>query len=366
MAVRPRVLWLTNLASPYRLPVWEAVGEHVDLTVVVLAESERWREPWARPGTRNFTLESIDGRQWRLPKSEVSLYFGRHTSALVRRFRPDVVVVTSWEQPVNLALGVLAWRRKARFVVHYGTTPHSHRFQRGPAAFYRRRFLASAHAIVSYGTATDNELAKMGIPSSRVVSGFNTVDVKAFHEGAQRLRQRAPLDNGGHRYLFVGRFVPRKNADLVIRAFHEVAAVGDTLTLVGSGPDEDALVRLAEQLELTASVTFRGHLEGDDLIAEYASAHTLVVPSTEEVWGLVANEGLACGLHCVLSDRTGAAADLSTMRGVFVADPAPGRLASAMIESKFAWTGPIQNPAVLCYTPQRLAKIFLVAMDVDL
>jgi glycosyltransferase involved in cell wall biosynthesis len=42
----------------------------------------------------------------------------------------------------------------------------------------------------------------------------------------------------------------------------------------------------------------------------YACADLLALPSGREPWGLVVNEGMACGLVPVVSDAVGAAADL--------------------------------------------------------
>jgi glycosyltransferase involved in cell wall biosynthesis len=62
----------------------------------------------------------------------------------------------------------------------------------------------------------------------------------------------------------------------------------------------------------------RAHVLGfrnqSELPAAYATADLLVLPSREpsETWGLVVNEGFACGLPAVVSDAAGCAPDLIT------------------------------------------------------
>jgi glycosyltransferase involved in cell wall biosynthesis len=102
---------------------------------------------------------------------------------------------------------------------------------------------------------------------------------------------------------FLGRFVSDKGADLLIRAFAE-AGGGAGLTLIGAGPEEPALRRLAANLGVDAR--FAGALHGEDLVRELNRHEILAVPSLwEEPFGNVALEGMACGCVVVGSDGGG-------------------------------------------------------------
>lgn len=113
----------------------------------------------------------------------------------------------------------------------------------------------------------------------------------------------------------------------------------DTLTLVGSGPLRQDLEAQCLEEGVAEAVSFAGSLDGDDLVAAYASAHTLVLPSTEEVWGLVVNEGLAAGLHAVVSDACGIAPSIAHMPGVMISRPTVDSIAEALTLSRTRWTG---------------------------
>ena len=54
------------------------------------------------------------------------------------------------------------------------------------------------------------------------------------------------------------------------------------------------------------------HTEYDKVPELYGIANCLVLPSLEEVWGLVINEAMAAGLPIISSDRVGASEDLVT------------------------------------------------------
>jgi glycosyltransferase involved in cell wall biosynthesis len=112
----------------------------------------------------------------------------------------------------------------------------------------------------------------------------------------------------------VGRFSPEKNLDFLLRAFADLpqnASKPDLLlSLVGYGPLEPDLRRMASELGLDRVVQFRGSAAQTALPAIYRSADALVLPSVRETWGLVVLEAMACGLPVLVSDRCGCARDL--------------------------------------------------------
>lgn len=104
--------------------------------------------------------------------------------------------------------------------------------------------------------------------------------------------------------VFLGRFVSDKGADFLIRAFAEVQGASAGLTLIGTGPEEEALKRLARELGI--EVRFTGPLSGEDLVHELNRHEILVVPSLwAEPFGNVALEGIACGCVVVGSNDGG-------------------------------------------------------------
>jgi glycogen(starch) synthase len=112
-------------------------------------------------------------------------------------------------------------------------------------------------------------------------------------------------------FLFVGRFVSDKGVGLLLEAMRRLRVnhpeAGSTrLTLVGGGPEESNLRRIAADAGLSDLVTFAGPLAGDALAQMYNAHRILVVPSTwPEPFGIVALEGAACGCFVVASSAGG-------------------------------------------------------------
>jgi glycosyltransferase involved in cell wall biosynthesis len=108
--------------------------------------------------------------------------------------------------------------------------------------------------------------------------------------------------------IFVGRLVSDKGGDLLLHAIKLLRDenVFPELTIVGGGPEEENLRRLAADLGLDRQLTFAGQKSGAEL-AEILNRHRiLVVPSRwAEPFGVVALEGIACGCVVVGSQKGG-------------------------------------------------------------
>jgi len=123
-------------------------------------------------------------------------------------------------------------------------------------------------------------------------------------------RQRLGLPERGYVVAFVGRIQPLKAPDVLL---HAAAAMREldpliaqrlTVAIVGgpsgSGLDRpQALIELAAELGISASVRFLPPQTGDDLARLYHAADLVAVPSHSESFGLVALEAQACGTPVV-------------------------------------------------------------------
>jgi glycosyltransferase involved in cell wall biosynthesis len=111
------------------------------------------------------------------------------------------------------------------------------------------------------------------------------------------------LGLAGHDYvLFVGRLVPEKAPDLLVRAFRNVP--GDArLVIVGSSGFTDAYAASVRQLaEADPRVLIAGGVFGDDLAELYSNASAFVLPSSLEGLPITLLEAVAHGSPVIVSD----------------------------------------------------------------
>ncbi len=103
---------------------------------------------------------------------------------------------------------------------------------------------------------------------------------------------RAPL-----RMLFVGRLVPSKNLEFVLRCLAAHREAAWTLDIVGDGPERTRCEAAAGECGLSHRVRFHGHQS--DPARWYRKADLLVFPSKLESMGLVVLEAMAHGLPAI-------------------------------------------------------------------
>lgn len=116
-------------------------------------------------------------------------------------------------------------------------------------------------------------------------------------------------------FVFLGRLVSDKGADMAIKAFHDFLSLENqykstssalTFTIIGQGPERERLQVLVNQLALQNNVFFTESLTGTAL-ADCLNQHEfIVIPSIrEEPFGIVTLEGIACGCIPIASDGGG-------------------------------------------------------------
>jgi D-inositol-3-phosphate glycosyltransferase len=152
-------------------------------------------------------------------------------------------------------------------------------------------------------------------------------------------RAQLGLSGEGEWLLFVGRLVPVKGLDRLLRSLPAVAAQrpGTRLLVAGGdgphGPDTKAGVALAAELGIAARIQWLGPVPRREMPRLYRAADCLVVPSRYESFGLAALEALACGTP-VVATRVGAldAMVVEGGNGRLVAEQAPAPLATAIVD----------------------------------
>jgi glycosyltransferase involved in cell wall biosynthesis len=131
---------------------------------------------------------------------------------------------------------------------------------------------------------------------------------------------------------FLGRFVTFKGTDTVIDALGQLAGRNRrfSATMIGVGPQADALKERAAAAGIAAQVEFPGPLQGEALARMLNRHRVLVVPSRwEEPFGIVALEGLACGCVTVVAD-SGALPEVIGSCGLTVPKNDPATLAQVL------------------------------------
>ncbi|MFI8171122.1 glycosyltransferase family 4 protein [Streptomyces sp. NPDC085931] len=218
-------------------------------------------------------------------------------------------------------LGLMAPALRAAGAERLVATTHGHEagWAQLPAARQLLRRIGDTTDTITYlGEYTRARIASTLTPeaAARMVQLPPGVDEKTFHPGSggDGIRARLGLTDRPV-VVCVSRLVRRKGQDTLIRAMPRIlAAEPDTvLLIVGGGPYEKDLRRLAHETGVAASVRFTGSVPWSELPAHYGAGDVFAMPCRTrrggldvEGLGIVYLEASATGLPVVAGDSGGA------------------------------------------------------------
>jgi glycosyltransferase involved in cell wall biosynthesis len=134
--------------------------------------------------------------------------------------------------------------------------------------------------------------------------------------------------------LAIGRLAPQKGFDCLLRACAEVFKHDSThdLILAGDGPERDALVKLAQELQISSRVHFFGPAPRETATRLFAGCAFVVTPSRQEAMGIVNLEAMAAG-KAVIATRVGGVPEIvqDGKNGVLVPPESVADLMAAII-----------------------------------
>jgi glycosyltransferase involved in cell wall biosynthesis len=129
----------------------------------------------------------------------------------------------------------------------------------------------------------------------------------------------------GARLLVVCRHAREKEVDRLLRIFARYVfprVKGATLTLVGDGPEHEALKELTKELGIDHRTYFEGEQGLQQMPAWYRHSDLFVYTSLSETYGQVISEALWCGLPVVaMDDGMGVAGQVTDGEDGFLVDP---------------------------------------------
>jgi glycosyltransferase involved in cell wall biosynthesis len=241
----------------------------------------------------------------------------RNPSSTIKRVRMladwvpshDIVVVNGYTIPWILLTMVICRIRRVPYLLRGSSHPQ------GPSTGFRRHLrwvvtrlvVACSSGVLSMGHLNEEFYRKTHARS--VTFAPNSVDDDRFGSpppiDRSELLAKWHLRSDRPVILFSGKLIPRKRPLDIIEALkclpHEV-----NMLFVGDGV-------LAERVQASmnpSSCVITGFINQSDLPIYYHAADILVLPSSDETWGLVVNEAMAAGTLPVVSDRVGCAPDL--------------------------------------------------------
>ncbi len=324
-----KILFLTNVPSPYRVDFFNELGKYCDLTVLFEKSTSDERDDfWKKYSFDNFNGIILKG-----------LKVGTDTSLClsIKKYLKDssfdIIVCTNFTTPT----GMLAVRYMKKHKISY-IIESDGGFAKDGAGFKEKikgYFINGADYCLSTSKTHDKYYTTYGADSKRIVrypfssiKEENIIERLLTKDEKEKLREDLGITEKKV-ILSVGQFIHRKGFDILLRSSKDIDSdVG--IYIIGGTPTDEYL-KLAQELNLN-NVHFVGFKKPQELSLYYKASDLFVLPTREDIWGLVVNEAIAYGLPVISTDRCLAGEEIieNSVNGFLVPVEDTGSLSKAV------------------------------------
>lgn len=312
-----KLLWITNIPSPYRVDFFNELGKSCELTVLFeKAGAEDRDSSWQTFSPINFEAIVLRSLSYSA-ESAASLGVLTH----LRKGLYDAIVVTNFASPTGaLAIAYLKATGRRYCLESDGGFPSGSRIK----SWVKRHVIGGAQAYFSTSDVHDKYYLAYGAAPHQLIR-YPFTSVRAADvlpeppTAAQKMAAKRRIGvTKPKMVLSVGQFIHRKGYDLLLEACSSLR--DDTMVCIVGGEPPVEYRRIVSDLGLS-NVLFSGFKQREQLGMYFTAADVFVHPSREDIWGLVVNEALAHALPVITTDRCVAGHELVARNGCGIVVP---------------------------------------------
>lgn len=355
-----KVLFLTNYPSPYRVRFFDELAKYVDVTVLFADRKEKQKHrnmQWYIQGEGRFQAVQLE-------KHLVA--FGRFDLCtdvlpwLKKEF--DEVVVCGYSNPTMIL--AMLYMRLHRIPFCMEVDGGLIRQDSKPKYLVKKFLVTLANRWLSTGKQTTRYLVHYGAkadsvteyPFSSLMSG-DILSAPVPKQEKKALREELGVPES-QMVLAIGQFIHRKGFDVLMHSAKSLSSDVGVYIIGAEAPG--SYLRLREELGAD-NVHFKGFQTKEQLTKFYKASDLFVLPTREDIWGLVINESLAHGLPTITTDRCVAGLELveDGVNGYIVPVDDAAALAEkiqAVLDGDLEAMGSAALEKVRPYTVENMAK----------
>lgn len=304
-----KVLFLTNIPSPYRVDFFEELAGYCELTVLYELPNARDRElSWLkREGSGKYEAVYL-----KPVIRQTSSAWCPSVCRYLERGKYDIVVVGVYSTPTGMHAIWHLKRKKIPYMISCdgGFVPQ----QENKLKYRLKKYLLTgACGYLSSGETADAYLKYYDAVGESVYrypfTSLHEEDIADRPVPAEeKMRIRERLGIGEKKVILsVGSFIFRKGFDILLKVAFEMNDQYGIYIVGGTATEE--YLRITEEYGLKR-VHFLPFMQRSLLKQYYEAADVFAFPTREDIWGLVINEAMAAGLPVVTTDRCAAGREL--------------------------------------------------------
>lgn len=299
-----KILFLTNIPSPYRVDFFNELGKYCDLTVVFEGEFATDRNSkWKGVSVETFKPLYLKG----IRTGSDNFLCPGVLKVLNKKW--DKIIVGMYSTPTAmLAIEYMRLRKIPFFLNSDGGFIKPDNKTKN---FIKRHFISAASAWLSTGKATTEYLVHYGADREKCfvypftsLLELDLVNAKKLcNLNKDDIRDKIGMVED-FIVLSVGRFSYDagygKGYDTILKVAENIdKSIG--FYIVGDEPT-DEFIHWKKEKKLD-NIHFVGFKTKDELSYYYAASDVFILMTREDVWGLVINEAMAYGLPVITTDK---------------------------------------------------------------
>lgn len=301
MSSEIRVVIVTNVPAPYRVPVWRRVAgtEGINLNLIFCARPHI--DTQTHTAEYGFDKHFLTGRY--LAMEQRFMHCDPGVWGLLNKLQPDVVITTGYIPTFLFAFAWALWNRVSHVAMSDGTLFSEQRLT-VLHRLVRRMVLGRSKSFIGACDGSRQLFRHYGVDEAHIHLSYLCADNSKFN-----LQPRQPVVD----FIYCGRFIAHKRPLFVMEVAKEAAKrLGrkTSVDFVGSGEMEASMREFANEISEYVECRFLGYATQQELPERYAQARIFLFPSEWDPWGVVANEACAAGLPVIVSPYAGVAMEL--------------------------------------------------------
>ena len=298
-----KIMVYAEFPAPYRVAGFEVLSKYDDLEVYYecIVTEER---------SRQYAVQNSSFPYYFLNDKCGKQRFRQKTKQL-RDFDFILIYNACWRSGIYLSL-VSILQRVPYFVNNDGGFVGKKNIK----DLVKHFIFGHASLCFASGVVSANYFHAYGVPVSKIrfhnftsLSEEDILKKPVSYEDKYYFREKTEAPKNKICFITVGQFVPRKGFDLLLRAWKLLDNDRCHLLMIGGGSQRKNYENYIETNRLQ-NVTLLDFLPKERLFEYYKASDVFVFPTREDVWGLVINEAMACGLPVISSNMCLAAKEL--------------------------------------------------------
>ena len=295
-----RFLYYTNIPSPYRVNFLNQLSNYMEVDVLFDGYDEDGRNnKWYKDN--NYSFNAIEIKSFKTINQTLKKHYG-------------IILIGTYATIYGGYFIEILHLKKIPFLFSAdgGFVDKNDNFI---TKFLKTFFISKASYYLSSGKETNKYLTAYGADINKIFlypfSSLNKEDILK-----QAIRYEDKLDKRkqkGYNYkrvfISIGNYIERKGYDLFFKAIKDNNFIDTCFLIIGGGPLLNQYKNTIEDYHLK-NIYLIDFLDKKEIFEYLQMSDVFFFPSREDVWGLVINEAMACGLPIISSDNVIASKEL--------------------------------------------------------